>query len=658
MVLSAAQGYTEVLSYLHHRIAAPLGCTNGGLSPLCAAIEWRQVDTCRLLLELGASPHEKPEGRLEAGGSLGFPLLHLAVARNNCEIVRLLIEHGATIDEPCDINNQRRYEFRRLLKHLPRPYHHRLGTDTQISPLRLAMHCAFWDVGLLLINSGAAATANDLFIAADAGHLQLVEEVVKMGIHPDDAVNHGINACQAALNRGHGLVANHLLAAGATMEPVSIWRIPNVACIQALLSCQFFPHPTSFGRDTEGRTYLENAILSGEKDVIILALSLEPDYYDSGAMCAAISLALRSVLPSPECVLPELLRRRDKGLGGSNCHVDPVLENTALSLAAWRGRLDIIALLLRNRPDLWTQALAVIPINDGNDNEEAWIHWREWDLPDDADNWHTSSYRQVPPLLFAIQAGNGEIADSLLDVGYKANGLALLMVIRNGFSFHLIQKMAETCDDIDAECVPDAQGGIRSLPTPLSHAAFLGRTEVVELLLARGANVNAATNDNSTALGVATTEGHLSLVDLLLSHGANVNEPKWSPGRAYAETVLQIAARKGYIGLVQKLLSRHADVNARRGIFEGKTALEAAASHGRLDVVQLLLNAGSQTEGFGRVQYVRAIALAANGGHRAVVHLLRSHRQWTEEDQQIWGRQAGCPSLFPASSRVLARLIC
>jgi ankyrin repeat protein len=43
------------------------------------------------------------------------------------------------------------------------------------------------------------------------------------------------------------------------------------------------------------------------------------------------------------------------------------------------------------------------------------------------------------------------------------------------------------------------------------------------------------------------------------------------------------------------LLKAGADVNASPAYIEGRTALEGAAENGRLDLVQLLLNAGVGT---------------------------------------------------------------
>jgi ankyrin repeat protein len=59
-----------------------------------------------------------------------------------------------------------------------------------------------------------------------------------------------------------------------------------------------------------------------------------------------------------------------------------------------------------------------------------------------------------------------------------------------------------------------------SVGTPLYHAAAWGRTSVVELLIERGANVNAANKAGVTPLGAALKSGFAETAALLKKHGA------------------------------------------------------------------------------------------------------------------------------------------
>ncbi|KAF1982386.1 ankyrin [Aulographum hederae CBS 113979] len=112
-----------------------------------------------------------------------------------------------------------------------------------------------------------------------------------------------------------------------------------------------------------------------------------------------------------------------------------------------------------------------------------------------------------------------------------------------------------------------------TIPAPLYYMAMNGLLEIVELLLSKGANVNAQGGHYGNALQVASYKGHSSVVELLLSRGADVNARGGDYGNA-----LQEASYKGHSSVVELLLSRGADVNAQGGHYGN--ALQAASSGG------------------------------------------------------------------------------
>ncbi|KAJ1476256.1 ankyrin repeat-containing domain protein [Baffinella frigidus] len=106
----------------------------------------------------------------------------------------------------------------------------------------------------------------------------------------------------------------------------------------------------------------------------------------------------------------------------------------------------------------------------------------------------------------------------------------------------------------------------------------------MELLLAKGADVNAKTTEKDTYLLIAASIGNIEIMQQLLAAGAN-DKIGWVP--------LHGAAEQGHEAAVQLLLDKGADVNAKDRINAGDTPLHAAASGGFGAVIQMLLDQGA-----------------------------------------------------------------
>jgi ankyrin repeat protein len=159
--------------------------------------------------------------------------------------------------------------------------------------------------------------------------------------------------------------------------------------------------------------------------------------------------------------------------------------------------------------------------------------------------------------------------------------------------------------------------------TPLHVAVEWNQKDVAELLLAKGADVNAKGKDDWTPLDAAVGHARKDIVKLLLAKGADINAKDKG-----GETPLHFAAEFGRKDMVALLLSKGAEIDARNAW--GWTALHWAARNGSMDIAKLLLAKRADvniSENFnnsgnsGRTP----LGIAEESGHKDVVKLLRQH---------------------------------
>jgi len=123
--------------------------------------------------------------------------------------------------------------------------------------------------------------------------------------------------------------------------------------------------------------------------------------------------------------------------------------------------------------------------------------------------------------------------------------------------------------------------------TPLLDASWEGHEDVVQLLIAHGADVNAKHLEaGSTALQYAVLTGRAAIVRDLLHAGAHTDGRDRS-----SATALHVAAARGNQPVVELLLAAHADVAATDQ--DDHTPLEVAIFHNRLNLVPLFLAHGA-----------------------------------------------------------------
>eukprot|EP01036_Dinobryon_divergens_P031324 gene31324-40699_t len=234
-------------------------------------------------------------------------------------------------------------------------------------------------------------------------------------------------------------------------------------------------------------------------------------------------------------------------------------------------------------------------------------------------------------LILSSLHGNVEIVELLLKKGFDledkcSSGLTALLYASSRGYVRIVQSLLLNGADIEA-CDKDGA-------TSLLYAAHKGHLDVVRVLLEKGANVQARNESGMSALIYASHQGFAEVVEVLLDAGADT-EARGEESR------LQVAIRRALLlkhesaaadgsSPVQPLAEQQRAIDLQAG---GYTALMRAASHGYVEVVEVLLEKGADRDARTSEAGKKAIDFARDppshidrtSRHDQVVQLLLNH---------------------------------
>ncbi len=151
----------------------------------------------------------------------------------------------------------------------------------------------------------------------------------------------------------------------------------------------------------------------------------------------------------------------------------------------------------------------------------------------------------------------------------------------------------------------------------LHEAAAVGAVPRLEQLLAAdGGAVNAWSGDGFQPLGLAAFFGQAEAVDLLLARGGEVNT---KARHRFGVTALHAALAGPKPAIARTLIKAGADVNALQN--SGETALHATAFTGSVELTKLLLDHGANPNALDKDGHTPR-DIAQQRGHTAVAEML------------------------------------
>ena len=151
--------------------------------------------------------------------------------------------------------------------------------------------------------------------------------------------------------------------------------------------------------------------------------------------------------------------------------------------------------------------------------------------------------------------------------------------------------------------------------TALTYASQEGHLDIVEALLARGADKNRTDIYGYTPLIWTARRGRVEILKTLLSAGAAKDK-----AGIYGQTALSWASLNGHVECVKELLAVKVDVNkADEG---GWTPLMHASYFGHVEIVKLLLAAGAKKDKI-NTDGKTALTIATEKGRHEIIQLLQ-----------------------------------
>jgi len=550
--------------------------------------------------------------------------LHYAASSGHEEIARLLIAHGADVNASMvndswtpllDAANAGHAQVVKVL--LENGAKVDVGDSYGYTPLYYAIWSDDEEAVRMLIAAGADVNTcpkgdyHPLFYAVWQSHEGIVKAIIDAGanVNAEYENEDGWTALHYALDETDTDIARLFVGTGVNIP------VFHNAVLEGDLEKvrQLVESGTDVDtKDELGWTAAFWALSAGQKEVFAYLLSQGADV--SIKTNSSLTLMHQASKAGDTAIIKQLIAK------GADVSVKNKGGETPLQCAASQGHMEVVKLLVAKGADVnATSKSGKHAIGDaalaGHENVVKLLIANGAEVNLHAEDRGTALHA-------AAQGGHSTIIDLLI-----ANGADVNIYSTNGTPLHLAARCRPNVkDEICAEIVEKllAKGAnVNSKNpqqgrTPLHIAATRGRCKAAELLVAAGADVNAQDNLGSTPLGNAKQRGRMEVAELLRRHGATES--------------LYDAAETGNISQVKRLISKGANVNAKTDEWL-ITPIYLAARGGHEDVCELLIANGAKINiksGEVSIQNMRDAGLtplhaACLAGKQEVTKLLLAH---------------------------------
>uniref|UniRef100_A0A6Q2YJB6 Ion transport domain-containing protein n=1 Tax=Esox lucius TaxID=8010 RepID=A0A6Q2YJB6_ESOLU len=504
-----------------------------GHVPLHWAVERNQAESCRLLLELGTDPNVLNKALMSP--------LHLAVSHRHNHLVELLLSHYKTdsnlkgdlgntpIMLACSINNTDALST--LLNHGARLcIQNKLGHfaihTAAFAGAKKAMDVilkAGEEMGHSIeehINFLDKSSSSPLHLAVRGGNMDVIKFCVDKGAKIDQQQVDRSTALHFACTQGATEAVKLMLSTYSRVD--SIINLPDGACQTPLHRSTIFDH-------TELAEYL-------------IGKGADIDYIDRKGLSPLLLATNCGAWRTVSLLLSKGANMNIKDKSGRNFLHMTILQPKGL----------------RNLPEDVLQLSSVKQLLSSEDSEGC------------------------TPLHYACRLGIHESVRNIL-------GLHVSLEVKakdkkSGLHFAAQYGRINTCKRL-LENITDSrlvnEGDERGL-TPLHLASGGGHTQVVEMLLRKGALFHSDYR-GWTCLHHAAAEGFTQTMNIVLAANISLLDQKDEDGC----TALHVAAREGHVAAVKLLLQRGAeiDMNKNKASF-----FHEALQHGRSDVINTIID--------------------------------------------------------------------